>query len=72
MQFEAMEKAHLMAPSNKQWPASARQIYYVFRLLIEQQSNRPLTYEYFIESLLPTCIKENGFVVYGPRIIGLE
>jgi hypothetical protein len=67
---EAMEECYLKASDNGSLPATARQIFYVARPLIEEQTERPLTYSYFSQTLLPNYINEHGVdwdVVYDDR-----
>jgi hypothetical protein len=41
---EVMEECYLKASDNNQLPATARQIFYVARPLIEEQTGKPLSY----------------------------
>jgi hypothetical protein len=67
---EVMEECYMKASDNNRLPATARQIYYVARPLIEQQTDRPLGYAYFSQALLPNFVNEHGAdwdVVYDDR-----
>ena len=67
---EVMEECYMKASDNNRLPATARQIYYVARPLIEKMTDRPLTYAYFSQTLLPDFVNENGSawdVVYDDR-----
>ena len=68
---EVMEECYLKASDNGNLPATARQIFYVARPLIEEQTDKPLRYEYFSQTLLPNYIYERSAqdwdVVYDDR-----
>jgi hypothetical protein len=67
---EVMEECYMKASDNNQLPATARQIFYVARPLIEDQTGRPLNYAYFGQTLLPNYINQYGVdwdVVYDDR-----
>jgi hypothetical protein len=67
---EVMEECYLKASDNGQLPATARQIFYVARPLIEERTDKPLGYSYFSQTLLPNYIVENSVdwdVVYDDR-----
>ena len=67
---EVMEECYLKASDNGSLPATARQIFYVARPLIEEQTDKPLLYSYFSQTLLPNYIEEHGCdwdVVYDDR-----
>jgi hypothetical protein len=67
---EVMAEAYMKASDNNRLPATARQIYYVARPLIEEQTDRPLSYAYFSQTLLPNFVNEHGSdwdVVYDDR-----
>ncbi len=67
---EAMEEAYMKASDNNRLPATARQIFYVARPLIEEQTDKPLSYAYFSQVLLPNYVNEHGAdwdVVYDDR-----
>jgi hypothetical protein len=67
---EVMEECYLKASDNGQLPATARQIFYVARPLIEERTDKPLMYSYFSQTLLPNYIIENSVdwdVVYDDR-----
>jgi hypothetical protein len=67
---EVMEECYLKASDNNRLPATARQIFYVARPLIEEQTDKPLSYAYFSQTLLPNYISENSEdwdVVYDDR-----
>ena len=63
-QTEAAEKVmaqcYMKASDNNRLPATARQIFYVARPLIEGMTDKPLSYAYFSQTLLPNYINENG------------
>jgi hypothetical protein len=56
---EVMAECYLKASDNNQLPATARQIYYVARPLIEQRTDKPLSYQYFSQTLLPNYVNEH-------------
>jgi hypothetical protein len=65
-----MEECYLKASNNGLLPATARQIFYVARPLIEEQTGKPLGYAYFSQTLLPNYVNEHGTdwdVVYDDR-----
>ena len=67
---EVMEESYLKASDGSRLPATARQIYYVARPLIEQRTDKPLDYAYFSQTLLPNYVNEHGGswdVVYDDR-----
>ena len=68
---EVMEECYMKASDNGRLPATARQIFYVARPLIEEQTDKPLSYSYFSQTLLPNYINEHGRadwdVVYDDR-----
>src|SRR5262249_35231774 len=67
---EVMEECYLKASDNGNLPATARQIFYVARPLIEEQTDKPLSYSYFSQTLLPNYVDEHGEdwdVVYDDR-----
>jgi Topoisomerase 6 subunit A/Spo11, Toprim domain len=67
---EVMEECYMKASDNNRLPATARQIYYVARPLIEEQTDKPLSYAYFSQTLLPNFVNEHGAdwdVVYDDR-----
>jgi hypothetical protein len=67
---EVMEECYNKASDNGRLPATARQIFYVARPLVEEQTEKPLTYSYFSQTLLPNYINEHGVdwdVVYDDR-----
>jgi hypothetical protein len=67
---EVMEKCYMKASDNNRLPATARQIFYDARPLIEEQTDKPLSYPYFSQTLLPNFVNENGKdwdVVYDDR-----
>jgi hypothetical protein len=67
---EVMKECYMKASDNNRLPATARQIYYVARPLIEEQTDKPLTYAYFSQTLLPNFVNEHGAnwdVVYDDR-----
>jgi hypothetical protein len=65
-----MRECYMKASDNNQLPATARQIYYIARPLIEQRTDKPLSYGYFSQTLLPNFVNKNGAgwdVVYDDR-----
>ena len=67
---EVMEECYLKASDGGRLPATARQIYYVARPLIEERTDKPLDYAYFSQTLLPNYVNEHGGswdVVYDDR-----
>ena len=67
---EVMEECYMKASDNNRLPATARQIFYVARPLIEEQTDKPLSYAYFSQTLLPDFVNERGAgwdVVYDDR-----
>jgi hypothetical protein len=57
---EVMEECYNKASDNGRLPATARQIFYVARPLVEEQTDKPLTYSYFRQTLLPDYINAHG------------
>lgn len=53
---EVMRECYMKASDNNQLPATARQIFYVARPLIEERTDKPLQYSYFSQTLLPNYI----------------
>ena len=67
---EVMEECYMKVSDNGTLPATARQIFYVARPLIEEQTDKPLGYAYFSQTLLPNYVNENApdwDVVYDDR-----
>jgi hypothetical protein len=68
---EVMEQCYMKASDNNRLPATGRQIYYVARPLIEERTDKPLTYAYFSQTLLPDYINDHDDadwdVVYDDR-----
>jgi hypothetical protein len=70
---EVMKECYMKVSDNNALPAHARQIFYVARPLIEEQTDKPLKYPYFSQTLLPNYIKKhaaecaNWDVVYDDR-----
>jgi hypothetical protein len=69
---EVMRECYMKASDNNRLPATARQIFYVARPLIEEQTDKPLSYKYFSQTLLPNYINEHAEcadwdVVYDDR-----
>jgi hypothetical protein len=69
---EVMRECYMKASDNNRLPATARQIFYVARPLIEEQTGKPLGYKYFSQTLLPDFVNEraecaNWDVVYDDR-----
>jgi hypothetical protein len=65
--------AYMKVSDNNQLPALVRQIFYVVRPKVEDQTDKPLTYKYFGQTLLPDYIRNhvaacaNWDVVYDDR-----
>jgi hypothetical protein len=67
---EVMEECYMKASDDNRLPATARQIFYAARPLIEEQTDKPLSYAYFSQTLLPNYVNEHGAdwdVVYDDR-----
>jgi hypothetical protein len=67
---DVMEQCYMKASDNNRLPATARQIFYVARPLIEDRTDKPLSYAYFSQTLLPNYVNEHGAdwdVVYDDR-----
>jgi hypothetical protein len=67
---EVMADCYAKASDNGRLPATARQIYYVARPLIEERTDKPLNYAYFSQTLLPNYVDEHGGgwdVIYDDR-----
>ena len=67
-----MAQCYLKASDNNRLPATARQIFYVARPLIEELTDKPLSYQYFAQTLLPNYVNEHAEcgdwdVVYDDR-----
>ena len=62
---EVMEECYMKASDNNRLPATARQIFYVARPLIEEQTDKPLSYAYFSQTLLPNFVNEHPDVAIG-------
>jgi hypothetical protein len=56
---EVMQGRYMKASDNNRLPATARQIFYVARPLIEERTDKPLNYAYFSQTLLPNYINEH-------------
>jgi hypothetical protein len=68
--WEIMEKAYLSASSNDTLPATARQVMYAARPVIQDRTGRKLDDQYFTQTLLPDYIEEHGVnwdVVFDDR-----
>ena len=53
-----MRECYMKASDNNQLPATARQIFYVARPLLEERTDKPLQYSYFSQTLLPNYIND--------------
>jgi hypothetical protein len=66
-----MPEAYLKASNGGRYWANARQIFYVARPLVQEQTGRPLDDKYFTQVLLPDFMEEHGFdnwkVAYDAR-----
>ena len=62
---EVMAECYMKASDNNPLPATARQIFYVARPLIEEQTDKPLSYAYFSQTLLPNYVNEHGMCRLG-------
>ena len=54
-----MEEAYMKASDNNTLPATARQVFYVARPLLQDRTDKPLIYSYFSQTLLPDYIKNH-------------
>jgi len=52
-----MRECYMKVSDNNKLPAHARQLFYVARPLIEGKTDRPLSYSYFSQTLVPNYIK---------------
>ena len=67
---EVMAECYAKVSDNNRLPATSRQIFYVARPLIEERTDKPLSYSYFSQTLLPNYVNEHGAgwdVVYDDR-----
>jgi hypothetical protein len=67
-----MAEAYMKASDNNTLPATARQVFYVARPLLQDRTDKPLIYSYFSQVLLPNYIKKHNKetdwdVVYDDR-----
>jgi hypothetical protein len=67
-----MAECYMKVSDNNQLPAKVRQIFYVARRLIAERTDKPLTYNYFSQTVLPNYINDHpeaaGWdVVYDDR-----
>jgi hypothetical protein len=67
-----MEEAYMKASDNNTLPATARQVFYVIRPLLQELTEKQLIYSYFSQTLLPNYIKKHNKaadwdVVYDDR-----
>ena len=68
--YAVMEQAYLKASANGTLPATARQVMYAARPLIQQKTDKKLDDQYFTQQLLPDYINERGVswdVVFDDR-----
>src|SRR5262249_48244486 len=56
---EIMTECYMKASDNNRLPATARQIYYVARPRTEERTDKPLSYQYFSQTLLPNYVNEH-------------
>jgi hypothetical protein len=56
---EVMRECYMKASDNNRLPANARQIFYVARPLIEGRTDKPLSYQYFSQTLLPNYVNQH-------------
>lgn len=54
-----MRECYMKASDNGKLPATARQIFYVARPLIEDRTDKPLGYGYFSQTLLPNYVNDH-------------
>jgi hypothetical protein len=54
-----MEEAYMKASDNNTLPATARQVFYVIRPLLQEKTEKQLIYSYFSQTLLPDYIKKH-------------
>jgi hypothetical protein len=70
---EVMRECYMEVSDDNQLPAEVRQIFYVARTPIEEQTGKPLDYNYFSQTLVPNYLKDhaaecaNWDVVYDDR-----
>jgi hypothetical protein len=57
--YAALPAAYAKVSDNGQLPANVRQIYYALRNEVQEQTGKPLGYDYFGQTILPTYIQEN-------------
>jgi hypothetical protein len=57
--WAVMEQAYLKASGNGEYPANARQVMYAARGQIQELTGKPLTDQYFTQTLLPDFQAEN-------------
>ena len=55
-----MRECYMKASDNNQLPATARQIFYVARPLLEKRTGKPLQYSYFSQTLLPNYMNAHS------------
>src|SRR5262249_46399158 len=56
---EVLADCYMKVSDNNQLPAKVRQIFYVARPLIEERTDKPLTYNYFAQTLVPNYINDH-------------
>jgi hypothetical protein len=57
---EVMKECYMKVSDNNTLPALARQIFYVARPPIEERTDKPLSYAYFSQTLLPNYIVQHA------------
>src|SRR5262245_31578269 len=57
--YEVMQQAYLKASANGTLPATARQVMYAARPLIQQRTDKQLDDQYFTQQLLPDYMNEH-------------
>jgi hypothetical protein len=57
--FRLMKQCYLKVSDNNKLPALVRQIFYVLRPLIEKETDRPLSYHHFSQTILPNYINKH-------------
>jgi hypothetical protein len=68
--WECMEAAYLAASSNDTLPATARQVMYAARPVIQERTGKQLDDQYFTQTLLPDYMEEHDVdwdVVFDDR-----
>jgi hypothetical protein len=56
---KVMTECYMKVSDNNQLPAKVRQIFYVARPLIQELTDKPLTYSYFSQTLVPNYVNDH-------------